>query len=195
MFTRMARFLIVVAALAALGACKKDSKSEGLPPAQEWSANNTGSLPAAPGAAANPHAGANPHGAPQGQLPPGHPPTGAAPVAPGMPPGHPPVGGAHGGSPNVAAMGLQGPDPNRKINPANRVKGVIKVHAKAKDRVADGGAVFITIKRAAADGAPMPGPPLAVDKLTWQKDGVPFELTEKNAMIAGTELTGDVVVS
>ena len=73
------------------------------------------------------------------------------------------------------------------------VKGVIKVHAKAKDRVAAGGAVFVIVKRS-VDGAPS-GPPLAVEKLTWTKDGVPFEMTEKQAMIAGTELTGEVIVT
>ena len=39
------------------------------------------------------------------------------------------------------------------------------------------------------------GPPLAVDKLTWGSGDLPFEMTEKQAMIAGTELTGDVVVT
>lgn len=184
----MTRFLVVAAALTALAACKKD-KPEGLPPAQEWGAN-TGSLPAAPGAA-NPHAGVNPGAAanPHG--------TG---INSGMPPGHPPVDQVHGGAtggggPDVAAMGLPAPDPSRKINPNNRVKGVIKVHAKAKDRLAAGGAVFVVVKRAGADGAPQPGPPLAVEKLTWTKDELPFEMTEKQAMIAGTELTGDVVVT
>lgn len=182
----MVRFLVVAAALSALSACKKDSKSEGLPPAQEWGAN-AGNLPpaSATGAnphAANPHAQANPHGG-----------TGAAPA---MPPGHPPIDNPHGGgSPDVAAMGLPPPDPNRPINPNNRIKGVIKAHAKAKDRMAAGGAIFLIVKRAGADGAPLPGPPLAVDKLTWSKDELPFELTEKQAMIAGTELTGDVVVT
>jgi hypothetical protein len=90
-------------------------------------------------------------------------------------------------------MGLPPPDPNRPINPNNKVKGVIKVHAKAKDKVAAGGAVFIIVKRS-VDGAPS-GPPLAVDKLTWAKDELPFEMTEKQAMIAGTELTGEVIVT
>jgi len=184
----MARFLVVAAALTALAACKKDSKSEGLPPAQEWGAN-TGNLPPASASGANPHAGiaqgANPHAAVGG-------------ADQGMPPGHPPIDnihpGATGGSPDVAAMGLPPPDPNRKINPNNRIKGVIKIHAKAKDRAAAGGAVFVVVKRAGADGAAQPGPPLAVEKLTWNKDELPFELTEQQAMIAGTELTGDVVV-
>lgn len=188
----MVRFLVVAAALTALSACKKDSKSEGLPPAQEWGAN-TGSLPPASATGANPHANVNPGGTP-GANPHG---TG---INSGMPPGHPPVDQVHGGatgggSPDVAAMGLPPPDPSRKINPNNRVKGVIKVHAKAKERLAAGGAVFVVVKRAGADGAPQPGPPLAVDKLTWSKDELPFEMTEKQAMIAGTELTGDVVVT
>jgi len=183
----MGRFLVIAAAIAALAACKKDN-NEGLPPAQEWSASTGNTGPAMPGAQAsgpaagnNPHAQlANPHG---GQS--------------GMPAGHPPIDQAHGGaasgSPDVSAMGLQGPDPNRKINPNNRVKGMIKIHAKAKDRVSAGGAVFVIVKRS-VDGAPS-GPPLAVEKLTWAKDGVPFEMTEKQAMIAGTELTGEVIVT
>lgn len=182
----MTRFFVIAAAVAAFAACEK-SKSEGLPPAQEWSASTGNMVPAAPGAPSgnNPHAKMNPHMG-QGMAEPG-----------GMPAGHPPVDQVHGGAvpsgPDVGAMGLQGPDPNRKINPNNRVKGVIKVHAKAKDRVSAGGAVFVTVKRS-VDGAPS-GPPLAVEKLTWAKDELPFEMTEKQAMIAGTELSGEVIVT
>lgn len=179
----MVRFLVVAAALTALSACKKDSKSEGLPPAQEWTAT-PGNLPPATGAAANPHANLNPHA-----------PANPHAANPNLPPDHPPIDNPHGSGPDVAAMGLPPPDPNRPINPNNRVKGVIKVHAKAKDRVVPGGAVFITVRRAGPDGAPLPGPPVAVDKLTWSKDELAFEMTEKHAMIAGTELTGDVVVT
>ena len=73
------------------------------------------------------------------------------------------------------------------------VNGVLKVHPKAKDRVKPGAAVFLIVKRADASGQPT-GTPLAVEKLTWDKDGQPFELSEKQAMIACTQLTGDVVV-
>src|SRR5262249_31075212 len=58
-------------------------------------------------------------------------------------------------------------------------------------KVTDGGALFLIAKRE-ANGAPS-GPPLAVQKLTWH-DGLAFDLTERSAMIAGTELTGDVLV-
>jgi hypothetical protein len=183
----MIRFVVIAAAIAALAACEK-KKSDGLPPAQEWGANTGSMAPAAPGAAAdnNPHAKMTTPHMGQGGM-----------AQPGMPAGHPPVDQVHGGAvpsgPDVGAMGLQGPDPNRKINPNNRVKGVIKVHAKAKDKVAAGGAVFVIVKRS-VDGAPS-GPPLAVDKLTWAKDELPFEMTEKQAMIAGTELSGEVIVT
>src|SRR5262245_3622594 len=125
----MVRFLVVAAAVSALGplaACKDKNKSEGLPPAQEWSANAGGAMPPTTGPA-SPHGPANPHAqaGQEGQE--------------GLPEGHPPVDDVHerngggGGSPDVGAMGLKGPDPNRPINPNNHVKGVIKVHPKAKD--------------------------------------------------------------
>jgi hypothetical protein len=196
----MGRILLVAAALFATTAACKDKKAEGLPPAQEWSAS-TNTLPAAPQAnGANPHAGmggapgANPHAGMDmgGGVAPGANPHGtAADPHAGMDMNNP--HGA-GGSPDVAKMGLPAPDPNRKIDPSRRVTGTIKVHAKAKDRVAMGGAIFITVKKAGPDGAPS-GPPLAVDKLTWAKDELKFSMTEAQSMIAGTELTGDVVVT
>jgi hypothetical protein len=189
----MGRYIVIAAALAAFtAACKDKSKSEGLPPAQEWSAN-TGNLTPAPqpGGGAMPGAGANPHAGMGGA-------NGVNPHAgvPGMGGADDPHAGLDmgGGSPDVAKMGLPPPDPNRKIDPTRRVKGLIKIHAKAKDRIAAGGAVFVTIKKAGPDGQPS-GPPLAVDRLTWQQDPLPFEMTEAQAMIAGTELVGDVVVT
>jgi hypothetical protein len=101
---------------------------------------------------------------------------------------------AGGGGVDVTQLGIPPPDPNRKIDPSRRVKGVIKVHAKAKDRVKANGPIFIVVKRAGADGQPT-GSPLAVERLEWSAGGaLPFELTEANAMSAGTELSGDVIV-
>lgn len=190
----MGRSLAVATVLVVFAAAGcKDKKAEGLPPAQEWS-SGTNTLPAAPGAGAarggnNPHAGMA--GAPDPHA--GMNMGGAAPDPHAGVDMSNPHGGA-GGSPNVAAMGLPAPDPNRKLDPNHRVTGVIKVHAKAKDRVAAGGAVFVIVKKAGPDGAPM-GPPLAVDKLTWQKDELKFSMTDAQSMIAGTELSGDVVVT
>jgi hypothetical protein len=132
----------------------------------------------------------NPHLQDQA-MPPGHPDTS------GMPPGHPDTSGmmppGGGGGPDVTQMGFQPPDPNRKLDPNKRIRGSIKVDAKAKANVKAGGAIFLIVKKADANGAPS-GPPLAVDKVTFA-DGLRFELTEAHAMVAGTELTGDVVVS
>jgi hypothetical protein len=98
----------------------------------------------------------------------------------------------HGGT-DVTKLGLAAPDPDRPIDPSHRIAGTLAIAAKLKDRVKSGTSVFLLVKRAGADGAPT-GPPLAVDKLTWTGDGMAFELTEEQAMVAGTDLTGSVVV-
>jgi hypothetical protein len=182
---------ILVATLLAFGCSKKSQ--DGLPPAQDWSGGQMAEAqPQPPGTAkVNPHqmgGGGNMGG---DQLPPGHPPTDD------LPPGHPPMdqagGGGGGGGPDVTQMGLSAPDPNRKIDANRRIRGTIKVDAKAKDKVKAGGAIFLIVKKADANGAPS-GAPLAVDKVTYA-DNLQFTLTEANAMVAGTELTGDVVVT
>jgi hypothetical protein len=98
-----------------------------------------------------------------------------------------------GGGTDVTKLGLAAPDPDRAIDPSHRIAGTITIDAKAKNHVKIGTPVFLLVKRAGADGQPS-GPPLAVDKLTWSGDGMAFELTEEQAMVAGTDLTGDVVV-
>lgn len=175
---------VVVASLLAVACSKKGQ--EGLPPSGDWSAQQPGGTvqPQQPNAKANPHVVED-----QG-LPPGHPP-----MANDLPPGHPPMEGqgAAPTGPDVTQMGFTAPDPNRKLDPNKRIRGTIKVDAKAKASVKAGGAIFLIVKKADANGQPS-GPPLAVDKVTFS-EGLKFELTEANAMVAGTELTGDVVVT
>jgi hypothetical protein len=198
----MGRFVLVVAAIAALSAsgCDKGKgNSEGLPPAKEWGQNPSGDLPPIQqqGAPNNPHAGAamggaagaNPHAGIDMSGGGDNPHAGIDMSGGGGDNPH-----AGGGGTDVTQLGLPAPDPNRAIDPAHHVRGVIRVHEKAKSRVAAGGTVFVIIKKAGPDGAPS-GPPVAVDKLTWQNGDLPFEMTERQAMIAGTELTGDVVVT
>lgn len=103
-------------------------------------------------------------------------------------------GNPHGGMGGSDVGSLPAPDPNRPIDPNHRIKGVITVEAKLKDRIKPGAAIFVVVKRADASGAPT-GTPLAVEKLTWSKAEIGFEMTERQAMIAGTQLTGDVVVT
>jgi len=88
---------------------------------------------------------------------------------------------------------LPSPNPDRDIDPTHRVAGVIKLGPKAKGKAKPGTAVFVVAKHVDAAGNPV-DPALAVAKLSW-KDDLAFELTEVNAMIDGTQLTGDVVVT
>ncbi|CAN5405121.1 hypothetical protein BH11MYX1_BH11MYX1_56440 [soil metagenome] len=197
----MTRFVLLVAMLSA---CSKKGSDQGLAPAQDWGAAN--------------QAGAGP--GPQ-QPQPGAPAAGMAmPSAADLPPmagmGNAPATGdipdvvdENGNNPHAglkrnaqagaaagvdpSKMGALAPDPNRKIDPTHRITGVIAIHPKAADRAKAGGAIFVTVKKADASGNPT-GTPLAVDKLVWSGQPLPFELTEGQAMIAGTELSGDVVV-
>ncbi|HEY0479782.1 MAG TPA: hypothetical protein VGD37_19820 [Kofleriaceae bacterium] len=199
--------------LVAAGCSKK--ASDGLPPATEWqtspgavagaTAEAVPPLSPPPGMRArpsNPHAGvdmgggdpSNPHaGVDMGDGDPSNPHAGVD--MGGGDPANPHAGvDMSGGGTDVTKLGLAAPDPDRPIDPSHRVAGVIRIDAKAKDRVKPGTSVFLIVKRAGADGAPS-GPPLAVDKLTWSGDGMAFELTEAQAMVAGTDLSGDVVVT
>jgi hypothetical protein len=193
----MGRFLVIVVALAA---CSEKKKSEGLPPAQEWGADPGQLQPAA----GSPHGGANPHGGADPNNPHagvdmsgggGDEPdmTGGPHTAVDMSNPHNGVDMNGGGGGGPAVPPLPPPDPNRPIDPTHHVRGKIVVHPKAKDRTSAGTAVFLIVKK--DEGGKASGPPLAVEKLSWAPDGIPFELTEAQAMIAGTQLAGDVIVT
>jgi len=189
--------------LAAAGCAKKTQ--DGLPPATEWATSQTGEAvpsaaaaeiphitppPGMRGASGNPHAGLDMGGDPSNPH---------AGVDMTGDPSDPHAGldmsqSPHtGGGTDVTKLGLAAPDPDRPIDPTHRIAGMISIAATAKDRVKPGTSVFLIVKRAGPDGAPS-GPPLAVDKLSWSEGGVRFELTDAQAMVAGTELAGDVVV-
>lgn len=196
--------VLAACGLLCIAACSK--KQDGLPPATEWQATTGAEPPAAaagsddvphmkppPGMTShggNPHAGMDMGGGGDSE--------GDGEAAPDNP--HAGLGMATGPNPHTAGggidvtkMGLAAPDPDRAIDPNHKVTGMITIDGKAKAKVKAGTAVFIIVKRADASGNPS-GPPLAVDKLEWSDGGVPFSLTDEQAMVAGTELTGDVVV-
>lgn len=180
----MRRVILMACGFGALAAgCNKKSQ-DGLPPATEWQ-TSPGAVPS--GSSAIPHITP-----PRGMG--GNPSNPHAGLDMGGDPSDPHAGlDMGGGGTDVTKLGLAAPDPDRKIDPDHRVTGLVAVDTKAKDRVKPGTAVFLIVKRAGAGGAPS-GPPLAVDKLTWTAGGVPFELTDAEAMVAGTELSGDVVL-
>lgn len=173
------RIALFVAVIAAAGCSKKSSEPQGLPPAgSDWGSGNL--TPMHGGGAAGGTAmggGANPHGdmgmGDGTQLPPGHPAMGSqASDLPQLPP----------------------PDPNRAMDPAHHIKGTIVIDPKLKASVKPGTPVFLVAKTLDASGQPM-SPPLAVERLEWTaKDSIDFSLDESNAMIAGTELKGEVLV-
>jgi hypothetical protein len=184
----MGRTLTLVTIVAALAACSR-KKAEGLPPAQDWSAERAEVIPPGVG----PAQGGSPHD-PHVAIGAGDPddPHGGGAMAGG--------GGAdpHAGVDMSAAhagvdMAKMAPDPDRPIDPTHHIRGVIKPDAKSKGRLKAGTAVFVYAELPDANGNPIT-PPLAVEKLTWGKDDLAFELSEANAMVAGTELTGDVIV-
>jgi hypothetical protein len=207
---RVVLAMLLVTVPASIGCGKK--ANQGLPPAENWDqmssagamaaleqdqrprgkgpSNPHAGVPGAPSLSGDPHAGV-----------PGAPPLGPGDLGDGDPHagmdmGGDPHGGmgmGMGGGVDVTQLGIAPPDPNRKIDPSRRVKGTIRVDAKLKDRVKPSGAVFVMIRRAGADGQPT-GSPLAVEMLNWAGDSLAFELTEANAMSAGTELSGEVVV-
>jgi hypothetical protein len=189
--TRLALILALVA-----GCSSKKDTEHGLPPAQEWGADVGGTMPDKQ--AANPHTGTPPAGIvdengndPHAGLDMGA--AGGANPHAGMDMG----GGANphaAGGVDVSKLGSLAPDPNRAIDPTHHIKGLLKIHPKAADRAKPGTAIFLIVKQADAAGQPT-GTPLAVDKLTWQGKDLPFELTEGQAMIAGTQLVGDVVIT
>jgi predicted small lipoprotein YifL len=179
------RWIAVAAALASLAACSKKKNADGLPPANQWSADQAGAEMPAAAAPGDPHAGmdmSNPHPGPVD-------PDGPNPHA-GMDMSNPHAAG--GGGTDVSQLGLPAPDPDRKIDPSHHVRGVIAVGGKAK--VPAGSVVFLAAKRPGADGKPV-DPPLAVERLTYQGGDLAFELGEAQAMVAGTELIGDVIIT
>ncbi len=186
---RIALFVASFGALVAVGGCSKKASNadRGMAPADDNEWKGSGNL--APMPAGGGGGGANPHEMGGGQM------GQAGPVDPNakLPPGHPMVGGG-GGSAAPDLPQLPPPDPNRKMDPAHHIKGTIVIDPKLKDKVKAGTPVFLVAKTLDASGQPM-SPPLAVERLDWtDKDSIAFSLDESNAMIAGTELKGEVLV-
>ncbi len=96
---------------------------------------------------------------------------------------------------DVTQLGLQAPDPNRKIDASKSLAGTIDATKEIKAKFAAGDVLFVSVKRKdPATGKPFGGP-LATDRLVFQNWPIPFRLTEANAMIAGTDFSGDVVIT
>jgi hypothetical protein len=191
--------------LAALALCACNSKKEAAPPA-------TGMPPlddtAAAAATGHPvHEPVTP-GSDNGALPAGHPalPGGTGAMGGGdnpLPAGHPPLpgGGGPGNDPHAAMMGgagapspFQGETPGGAFDPKTVISGVIKLDPKVRDKVQAGDTIFLVARRY-EEGSTAPGTPLAVRKLTVGSWPLPFSVDSRDAMLAGTTLSGKVVVT
>lgn len=177
---RLCLFVALVVATVAVSGCdKKKDPGAGLPPAASWNA------PAAsPGTTAAP-------------LPGVRPPMGGNPNDPhaGLDMNDPHAGLGMGGQPPaVTELGLQAPDPTRQIDPSKFLKGTVQPTEETKGLIQPGQVIFLSVKRPGPDGKPS-GAPIAVERLVFNGWPVYFQLTEAQAMVAGTDFTGDVVIT
>lgn len=97
-----------------------------------------------------------------------------------MPPDHPPV--------------LQGaqpvPDPAAAPEPGARIQGVLRIADRLRNRVQPGATIFL-----AARAFPQAGPPLAVKRLVAGTWPLSFDISDADAMMAGTSLRGKVTIT
>lgn len=115
-----------------------------------------------------------------------HPPTTGADDDRALPPGHPQLPAPSGA--------FAGTTPGGQFDPKTVLAGVIKVDDKLKRKIAAGDTIFVVARRY-EEGSTAPGTPLAVQKLTADKWPLPFALDSRDAMLAGTTLSGKVVVT
>jgi hypothetical protein len=87
-----------------------------------------------------------------------------------------------------------GTTPGGDFDPKTVLAGTIKLDGKMKDKVTAGDVIFVVARRY-EEGATGPGTPLAVQKLTAGAWPLKFALDSRDAMIAGTTLSGKVVVT
>ena len=113
-----------------------------------------------------------------------------APEGGGMPLGHPPV------LKGAAEVPTEAPGAAPAAGAAGEVsvRGTLKLDDKVKDKVQPGAVIFL-MARAAPQGGPPAGPPLAVKKLTTGAWPQPFELLASDVMLQGSTLQGKVVIT
>ncbi|MDB4968581.1 MAG: hypothetical protein JWN44_4270 [Myxococcales bacterium] len=158
---------------------------------------------AAPAAGGMPALDQPPAGAGKPGDRPVHEPTTGAEGAGNLPAGHPPImpgsSGAGGMAPGGMGAGhgtpgFDGTTPGGDFDPKTVVAGVIKLDGAMKSKVAAGDTIFVVARRY-EEGATGPGTPLAVKKLIAGKWPLEFSLDSRDAMLAGTKLSGKVIVT
>jgi hypothetical protein len=116
--------------------------------------------------------------------------------APSLPPGHPPLAaGQPGAAPTGGGMqGIEGATPGDiPFDAKTVIAGQLKLSAKVKDQVKPGDVIFLVARKYDPSGAA--GMPLAVRKLIAGTFPMSFSIDSRDAMVAGTQLAGKVVVT
>ena len=175
------RVVLLAILVASSGGCsKKSSADSDLPVSKDWTGGDNQLLDPqqVPGAPAPQTAG------PHGDLPEGH---------PMVDPNGPTTDENGGTEPDQAPQDLP-PSPHSDrtgpVDPTLMVRGVLKLDPKVKDRAKAGGILYLSVKKLGPDGKPLKGV-LAVDRLTWTKDGAAFDLTDK----MGGDASGDLLLT
>ena len=180
------RVRILFATMLIVSCGRSTAGKEEFKPVQDW--HSGGPSHSSPGVG-DPHA-----------MPHGHDPHAGIPGAPsvGDPhagvPGAPTISDPHAGGVDVEKMGLPAPDPNRSIDPTRFLRGTISLASSLKNRVRAGQVVFLSVRPIDANTGKVAGAPLAVEKYDTATLPIPFNITDKQAMIGGTRFAGDVEI-
>jgi hypothetical protein len=106
-----------------------------------------------------------------------------------------PHAGLDMGEEDPAMAALQPPDPDRKIDETKFLRGTIRADAKLAGGIKSGAVMFLSAVPIEPSTGEVLGAPVAVARLDVDKLPMPFELTERNAMAAGTRFEGDVMIT
>ncbi len=119
-----------------------------------------------------------------------HPPSGSVAMPanhPPMPANHPAMPANHPATPGATDEATPGGIP---FDAKTVIAGQLRVADKVKDKVKEGDVIFIVVR-----SADQPGPPLAVRKVVASTFPMVFAIDGRDAMMAGTKLSGRVTVS
>lgn len=215
---RCASSVLLLLALAAAAACDRGGEPRGVPPPSAWKAPEARPSEVSPGGGASaggddgggqgaeageggdPHAGMQLEGGddPHAGLDAGgasDPHAGLDMGGAGDPHAGLDMGGAGDGAeedPKMAA--IDPPDPDRPIDKSRFLRGTIRADAKVASAIKRGAVLFLSAWPIDPTSGEMTGTPVAVARLEVDQLPVRFELSERDAMAAGTRFEGHVLI-
>jgi hypothetical protein len=104
-------------------------------------------------------------------------------------------GEAAGGEEDPKMASIESPDPDRPIDANKYLRGTIRADAKVAAGIRPGAVLFLSARPIDPASGEVTGSPVAVARLDVSELPMPFELSERDAMAAGTRFEGDVLIS